>query len=219
MSDMRTEEEQVEAIKTWWKENGRSTVVGIVIAAVAVFGWRGWQDHQRNTADNASALYQSLVEQASQQPGQTISDEQRKSATYIANQLKTEYEGSNYAQYGALWLAKLAAEQDQLDLAKTELEWVLSQKPEAAVAQVAKLRLAQVLLASEQAAAALTALGASPVVGFEAGYYELKGDVLLALGRSDEARQAYAEGLQANSDNARPLIAMKLDDLAGPSNN
>lgn len=219
MSDMRTEEEQIDAIKTWWKENGRSTVVGVVIAVVAVFGWRGWQDNQRNEADNASALYQSLVEQASQQPGQPISEEQRKSATYIANQLKAEYEGSSYAQYAGLWLAKLAAEQEQLDAAKSELEWVLSQQPEAAVEQVAKLRLAQVLLASDQAEDGLKQLGSSPVAGFEAGYYELKGDLLLALGRDGEARQAYSEGVSANTDNARPLIAMKLDDIAVQSNN
>lgn len=219
MSEMRTEEEQVEAIKSWWKENGRSTVIGIVIAVAAVFGWRGWQDHQVNTANNASALYQTLVGQASAQQGQVISDEQRKSASFIANQLKTDYESSSYAQYAALWLAKLAAEQGEIDQAKAELNWVLQQKPEVAVAQVVKMRLAQLMLASGEAEAALKQLGDAPASGFEAGFYELKGDLLVSLNRDEEARKAYQSGLEANSDNARPLIALKLDDLTAQSTN
>ena len=42
MAELRTEEEQVEALKSWWKENGKSLIMGVVIAVAAVFGWRGW---------------------------------------------------------------------------------------------------------------------------------------------------------------------------------
>ena len=142
MSDMRTEEEQVEAIKNWWKENGRSTVIGVVIAAVAVFGWRGWQDYERETAEAASALYQSLVQQSQLQPGESLSDERLKSTAYIANQLKTDYSGSTYSLYASLWLAKHAVDQGHLD------------------------------------------------------------------------QDAYGLGVFANADGSRPVIAMKLDDLA-----
>ncbi len=214
MSEMRTEEEQIDAIKSWWKENGRSTVIGVVVAAVAVFGWRGWQDYERETAEAASSLYQTLVQQSQVQPGQELSEERRKSTAYIARQLKTDHQGSSYAQYAALWLAKHAVDQGQLDQARTELEWLLTQKSEAAVHQVARLRLAQVLLASGQADAALERIGVAPEAGFEAVYYELKGDLLLALNRTDEARAAYTAGVAANTDNARPVLAMKLDDLA-----
>ena len=214
MSEMRTEEEQIDAIKNWWKENGRSTVIGVVIAAAAVFGWRGWQDYERETAEAASSLYQTLVQQSQVQPGQVLSEERRKSTAYIAKQLKTDYEGSSYAQYAALWLAKHAVDKGELDQARAELEWLLTQNSEVAVTQVARLRLAQVLLASGQAEAALQRIGGAPETGFEAAYYEFKGDLLLALDRADEARAAYAAGVAANTDNARPVIAMKLDDLA-----
>ena len=214
MSDMRTEEEQVEAIKNWWKENGRSTVIGVVIAAVAVFGWRGWQDYERETAEAASALYQSLVQQSQLQPGESLSDERLKSTTYIANQLKTDYSGSTYSLYASLWLAKHAVDQGHLDQARTELEWLLTQKAAASVLQVARLRLAQLLLASGQAEDALARLGDKPEAGFEAAFYEMKGDLLLALGKPDQARDAYGFGVFANADGSRPVIAMKLDDLA-----
>lgn len=214
MSEMRTEEEQIDAIKSWWKENGRSTVIGVVIAATAVFGWRGWQDFERETAEAASTLYQSLVQQSQVQSGQLLSEERRKSTIYIANQLKTDYAGSSYAQYASLWLVKHAVEQGQLEPAKAELEWLLTQKSEAPIAQVARLRLAQIMLASGRAEEGLGRLGAKPEAGFEAAFYEMKGDLLLALDRADQARDAYASGAAANSDNARPVIAMKLDDLA-----
>ena len=218
MAELRTEEEQIEAIKNWWKENGRSTVVGVVVAALAVFGWRGWQDYQRETAETASALYQSMVQQAAVQPGQVLTEEASNSVSHIANRLKNEFDGSSYAQFAALWLAKIAAEQGQLDTAKQELEWVLSQEPKDNVAQVVKFRLAQVLLAQNNAEAGLQQLGSTPLQGFEAAYFELKGDLLLALGRQADARQAYQSGQQANVDNARPLLAMKLDDLAEQEN-
>ncbi|RDE23015.1 hypothetical protein DV711_10745 [Motiliproteus coralliicola] len=215
MAELRTEEEQVEAIKNWWKENGRSTVIGVAVAVIAVFGWRGWQDHQRQTAENASVLYQSMVEKALVQPGQTLSEEDRKSAEYMANQLKSDYQSTGYAQYAALWLAKLQADQGKLDAAKAELKWLVEQKPEAPIAQVAKLRMSQLLLAEGDAQAALTQLGSAPEKGFEAAYFELKGDLLNALGRAAEARQAYQSAQAADSSNARPLIAMKSGDLAG----
>lgn len=218
MAELRTEEEQVEAIKNWWKENGRSTVIGVAVAVIAVFGWRGWQDHQQQTAENASVLYQSMVEKALVQPGQTLSEADRKSAEYMANQLKTDYESTGYAQYAALWLAKLQADQGNLDAAKAELQWLMDQKPEAPIAQLAKLRMAQLLLAAGDAQVALTQLGSAPEKGYEAAYFELKGDLLNTLGRAAEARQAYESAQAADSSNARPLIAMKSDDLAGAGN-
>lgn len=219
MSEMRTEEEQIDAIKHWWKENGRSTVIGVVIAAVAVFGWRGWQDFERETAEAASVLYQTLVQQSQVQPGEALSEERRKSTAYIANQLKTDYKDSSYSQYASLWLAKHAVDQGLLDQARTELEWLLTQKTEKVIDQIARLRLAQLMLVSGQAEEALGRLGVTPEVGFEAAYYEIKGDLLLALSRINEARAAYAAGVAANGDNARPVIAMKLDDLAAQSIN
>jgi predicted negative regulator of RcsB-dependent stress response len=219
VSEMRTEEEQIDAIKNWWKENGRSTVVGVVIAAVAVFGWKGWQDFERETAEAASVLYQTLVQQSQVQPGQVLSPERRKSASYIASQLKADYDGSSYAQYASLWLAKHAVDQGLLDQARAELEWLLTQDTEEAVGQVARLRLAQIMLVSGEAQEAFGRLGEEPVSGFEAAFYELKGDLLLALGRADKARAAYTAGASANDADARPVVAMKLDDLAAQGAN
>lgn len=214
MAELRTEEEQVEAIKKWWKENGRSTLLGVLIALLAVFGWRAWQQHQQDSANAASALYQSLLGAVTVPAGQSLTEEQRKTAEHLAGQLKSEFSGSLYARYAALWLAKDAVEAQKLDQARTELEWVLAQNPDPATTQITKLRLARVMLAQGQGEQALARLEGGAVDGFQASYYEVQGDIYLALKRVDEARQAYEKAVAAADQSSRPILSMKLDDLA-----
>ncbi|MCW8885865.1 MAG: tetratricopeptide repeat protein [Motiliproteus sp.] len=211
---MRTEEEQIDAIKSWWKENGKSTVLGIVVALAIVLGWRGWQDHQRNTSEMASAEYQNLLSTAAVQPGEQLSDEKRKTAEHLAAQIKQNYEGLAYGRYAALWLAKSAVEQGDLAKAQTELEWVKTISEDKSLAQVAQLRLARVLLAQDKADQALAELQGAPVEGFQASFYEVQGDVYLALGRDSDARTAYQKAKAAPKGDQRPILAIKLDDLA-----
>ena len=47
---MRTEEEQVAAIKSWWKENGKSLVLTVAGVLAGVFGWKAWKHKQDNDA-------------------------------------------------------------------------------------------------------------------------------------------------------------------------
>ena len=70
MAELRTEEEQVEALKSWWKENGKSLIMGVVIAVAAVFGWRGWNQYQDDFAANASAMYESILNPVANHPKQ-----------------------------------------------------------------------------------------------------------------------------------------------------
>ncbi|MEH6627112.1 MAG: tetratricopeptide repeat protein [Motiliproteus sp.] len=211
---MRTEEEQVEAIKSWWKENGSSTVFGIVAAVAIVLGWRGWQDYQTNTAELASAEYQNLIATVVVQPGQELTEEKRKTAEHLASQLKGDYESLIYSQYAALWLAKSAVEQNDLPKAQTELEWVVAQDSDISIVNVARIRLARVLLAQDKAEQALSQLQNTPQEGFQASYYEVQGDIYLAMGRHQDARTAFNKALASPSGEQRAILAMKLDDLA-----
>jgi len=214
VADLRTEEEQIEAIKGWWKENGRSTVLGVTLAVVAVFGWRTWQEHQVNQAEAASLLYQNLSATIQVQPGEALPSERRATAVHLAGQLKSEFGDSAYAQFAALWLAKAAVDAEDLATARAELQWVLDQQPEVTLAEVARQRLARVLAATGELDQALAALGAAPVAGFEADYYEIRGDILLQQGKRDEARSAYRNGLSLAGEQPRPILSIKLDDLA-----
>ncbi len=214
MAELRTEEEQVEALKNWWKENGRSTVIGVVAAVAIVLGWRGWQDYQQNTAAAASALYQNLLAAAVVQQGESLTEEKRKTAEHLAGQLKTDFESLAYARYAALWLAKSAVESGNLTRAEEELNWVLSHDPDETLAGITRLRLARVQLAMGNADQALSQLKGSPAAGFQASFYEVQGDIYQAMGREEDARQAYVKAKAAPQGEQRPLLAMKLDDLA-----
>ncbi len=101
MAELRTEEEQIEAIKSWWKENGRSTVFGVVAAIAIVLGWRGWQDYETNTSELASAEYQNLLATVAVPAGQELTEEKRKTAEHLAAQLKANYDNLMYSEYAS----------------------------------------------------------------------------------------------------------------------
>ncbi len=213
MAELRTEEEQIDAIKRWWRANGRATVLGVVAAIAIVLGWRSWQDYQQNAAEAASALYQNMLASAVKN-GQSMTDEDRASAIHLAQQLKDEFASTTYAVLAASWLAKSAAEQGNLEEAQQQLQWILEQEPEAPMAMTTRLRLARILLAQGDTGAALNRLGDKPAPGFAASYYEIKGDALLAEGDRQGARSAYQQAMAAPNADQRPLLAMKYDDLA-----
>lgn len=188
MEPYNTEEEQVEALRRWWEENGRSTIAAIVIALAAGFGWQTWQKYDQGQSENASDLYQALLQavNVSETSGAAMGP-----ATALAEQLKTEYGSSTYAQFAALHLARNAVDAGNLAEAEAQLRWVLAKTDAGSdTAQIAQLRLARVLASSGQPEQALTILEQGEGA-YQASYAAARGDVLLGLGREDEARAAY----------------------------
>ncbi len=214
MADLRTEEEQIEVIKNWWKENGRSTVIGVVAAVVVVFGWKSYQQYEQDTGEKASAIYQNMLQASGAGQGQGLSEEQRMSVRHLAGQLKTDYADLAYADYAAFWLAKDAVEQGDLTLAQKELEWILASKPSPETQRIANLRLARVILAQGNAEQALATLDAAKGQGFDLSYLEVRGDILLELGRVEEARASYQKAVAAAAGAQTPVLTLKLEDLA-----
>lgn len=214
MAEMRTEEEQVEALKRWWQENGKTLLLTLAVALALVFGWRTWQDRQAAEAANASALYQNLVQAVTLALGPEPDAAQVATAEHLALNLKTDYEDSAYASLGALLMARVAVEQAELDQALEELEWVLVRDPSDALRTVATLRKAQVLGEQGQVGTALALLDSLEPGNFEVSYQELKGDLLLKDGKAAEARDAYRLAAQAaETSGVRPLLTMKLENL------
>jgi predicted negative regulator of RcsB-dependent stress response len=184
-----TEEEQVEALRRWWDENGRSTIAAVVIALAAGFGWQGWQKHDQGQSENASDLYQALLQAVNVTD---TSGAAAGSSVALAEQLKTEYGSSTYAQFAAMHLARNAVSEGDLAEAEAQLRWVLAKTDKSSdSAQIAQLRLARVLASSGNPEQALTILEQGAAGPYEASYAAARGDVLLGLGREDEARAAY----------------------------
>jgi len=221
VSDHLTEEEQLEAMKRWWNENGKWVVAAVVLSVGGYFGWGAWQDHQRAQAEAASQLYTELLDTlAVQESSDEPEEADLASAQGLVTELKNDYADTAYAANAALIRAGWAVEDGEPDLAEQQLRWVLKQKPDEPVAEIARLRLARVLLAKDDAEAALAQLAEDPpVASLKSDYAELRGDSHLALGETQAAREAYEEALNSlagRQQTRHALLRGKLNNL--PSN-
>jgi len=207
----QTEEEQVERIKEVWHRHGVPVLTGVVLALAGVFGWNGWTNYQENKASNASAVYQSMLENVLQDD----SEASRTRGAELAETLRKDYPGTRYASFAALMQARLAVEAGDFDSAEALLRDVAKDGDDLALQEVARQRLARVLGQLERAEEGLE-LFTVPVTGeLLAGREEVRGDLLLSLDRVADARQAYQAALEATPDpRTRPQLQLKLDDLA-----
>ncbi|MHA6494225.1 tetratricopeptide repeat protein [Pseudomonas borbori] len=207
----RTDDEELAVVKEWWQRNGKPLLVGCVLALIAVFGWQGWQAYQSNQAQGASAVYQQLLETALNPSGKPDTAK----VAELAGKLKNEFGGTHYAQYGNLFVAKVAVESGKLHDAAAELQVIVDKPADATLAELARQRLARVLAAQDKAEEALKLLEGDADKAYVASREELKGDLLVKLGRSDDAHAAYLKAKAALSEDAAVGgLQMKLDDLA-----
>lgn len=207
----RTEDEELAVMKDWWQRNGKPLLTGGLLALVAVLGWQAWSRYESNQSQGASALYQQLLETALTPSGQA--DTAR--VADIANKLKSEFGGSAYAQYGSLFVAKVAVDNGKLDDAVAELKLVTDKPASDTLSEISRQRLARVLAAQNKTEDALKLLEGDADKAFLASREELKGDLLVQLGRTDDAHVAYQKAKSALSEEAAVGgLQMKLDDLA-----
>lgn len=206
MAEHITEEQQVEAIKTWWKENGIAVVAGLLIGFGALFGWRYYSDYKDTQAGEASGLYESMQ--------QKIKLGQADDARLQAEKIISEYPRTPYAAMAALATAKQAAVSNKMDEARKHLQWVLDNSRQPQFVHSARLQLIAVMLNAGEHDAALALLAAVKPGGYAAAYEEMKGDILLAKGDSKAAHEAYDKALQAEGLGAqqRRIVQVKFDD-------
>ncbi len=212
MADYRTEEEQIELLKKWWRENGKSTVAGVVIALAGYAGWMGWTSHPQSTMAAAADQYQQMLVLAE------TPDDQGKAAE-MAEQLRNQHPRTVYGVFAALYLAKNAVLANDLVRAGELLAWAREQNVDPSLNPLVSLRQAQVLYAKGEYEQALSALSGIRVGdAWEPAAAELRGDVLLAQGKPAEARASYEAALKAIDNTAtqdrRAELEMKLADLA-----
>ncbi|MBD2835949.1 YfgM family protein [Pseudomonas sp. JM0905a] len=208
---MQTEEEQIAQFRDWWQRNGKPMLTGGALALAVVFGWQAWQKYETNQAQGASVVYQQLLETALNPSGTPDSAK----VAELAGKLKSDFGGTHYAQYGSLFVAKVAVEAGKLDDAAAELKAVLDKPADATLGELARQRLARVLAAQGKAEDALKLLEGDADKAFAASREELKGDLLVQLGRADDAHAAYLKAKAAlPEDAAVGGLQMKLDDLA-----
>lgn len=212
MAEMRTEEEQVQAIKDWWKNNGTSLLIGIAVALAIVFGWQAWQNHQMQQRTEAASQFADLINAYSDE-----NDENRaETVAYMAESLREEYTDSAFAIYGMLMLARQQLmEQNDAEAAIESLSWAREKAAESGpLALVIRNRLARAHFAAEQYDQALSIIeGVDEAGSFNAIFTELRGDILLAQGDRDGAREAYLAAREQNQQGRSGILELKLSDL------
>lgn len=207
------EQEQISELKAWWSQYGKLVTAIAVAAAVTSVGWQGWQWYRNKVAAEAGAVYYSLQQAAAGQDAQRARD--------AAGRLIGDYGGTAYAQLGALLSASVQFAKGDLDNARTQLEWAADKGADPALRELARLRLAAVLLQQGAKDQALERLQPVPPGAYRARFEDLRGDVLAAQGKASEARAAYQAAIEALAiagDEAvtlREVVRVKLESLEG----
>jgi len=213
------EQEQLDELKTWWKQYG-NLVTGIVVAAaLAMVAWQGWNWWQRSQAAQAGVAYAQLEQAVAAHDAQRTNE--------MAGELIDKFSGTAYAGLAALLSAKVQADAGDLKTAKLQLAWAAEHAKDQGLRDLARLRLGAVLLDEKAYAAALQQLAAEPVAPFAPRYAEERGDILAAEGKTADAQAAYAAALakldaeKGAADQSlqqyRQVLQIKLDALGGKS--
>lgn len=207
MDVYNSEEQQVEAIKSWWQENGKSIIAGVVIGFIGLFGWRYYNDYTRHQSEMSAAEYQRTM--------QNLSTQHEKAFDAVEQFISSH--NNTYGDLASLQLADEAVKANKLELAATQLRQVAEHANDDSFKPVASIRLARVLIANKKPADALKVLETVAAEPYKTVVAETKGDALLALSQPDKAREAYAAAIKNSKNGANPVLQMKLDDLSADS--
>lgn len=209
MAEYDTEEEQVKALKDWWKENGRSVIAGVVIGVAGLVGWKGWNAYQEQQSLAASDRYHAMRA--------SIMAQNLEAVVQQAGELKNNYGTTPYASLGALLLAKAKAEQGDEGAIVENLQWVIENGKQETLQSIAKLRLARVYISQNALDKAQKLLEQPFAQAYQSLLAEIRGDLLARQGDVAAARTAYDQAITAAGAEDVDYLRMKRDNLGSAS--
>jgi predicted negative regulator of RcsB-dependent stress response len=204
------EQEQLAELKAWWKQHGNRILSIVVAVAVGFAGWVAFRSYGQSQSMQASVLYDSLAKAAQANDAKALRD--------ASGTLVESYSGTTYASLGALLAARYYFDRDDLKSAKAQLQWVVERGSSDDFKQLARLRLAAVLLDEKAHDEALKLLENKPAGAYEAQYAALRGDILVARNQAAEAKAAYKLALEKADKKNGPFqesVRMRLEALGG----
>ncbi|MCK5523874.1 MAG: tetratricopeptide repeat protein [Thiomargarita sp.] len=208
MATYETEEEQIEAIKKWWKENGISVVTGLVLGLTLLGGWRWWQTYTDQQGQLASNIYDQVLF--------SLENKQIKHARDLTGQLLSDYSDSPYAMLAVLNIARQDLDEGDIDSSHAHLQWVTDQNGGLSeLTHIARLRKVRLFLSEDKFVEAKTLIDGVKDDKFKGVYAELRGDIAVAQGQLDVAGTAYTEALESQdlSFQHQKWVQIKRDDL------
>lgn len=208
MDSYLTEQQQLEQLKLWWKKQGKWVISLIVLLAITSTGWQIWRHHREKMLEHASDHYEWLLDGVVTNNPLVVQAQTR----YILRR----YPHTPYALMAALMQARQLVYENDLGGAEEKLGWVLEHANNRSLKQVARLRMARVMLAEGKHKKALELLKKVDDNNYFPTVESLKGDIYRVMKEKEKAREAYQKAAQAlsNQETAQPLLQMKLDDLA-----
>ena len=212
MDELKTEEEQIEAFRSWWKEYGNYVIGGVVLGGLVLFGINYQGDTRLAAQQEASALYDQLADE--------VVDGDLEAAEGIAARIAAEYASTAYVAQSKLAMARLYMDENRDEDAANTLRELIDLKGVEAINEIARLRLAKVLIYQEKAEEALETVEQSATEAFAARFAEVRGDAHVLLENFDEARAAYQDALQqpnASQTIDQGYVRLKLLDLPPPA--
>ena len=208
MDDLLSEKEQIDKIRTWWSDYGNYVIAGVVLGAAILFAINYYQSSTRNAQLEASRLYDELTDH--------VVDGELEAAEAVTGRIDAEFGDSAYAPQSKLAIARLYMDRNRDQDAADVLADLLASDAEQPFKQVARLRLAKIYLYQGKADDAVALLEGEDSDAFAARYADVLGDAYVALGRNDEARNAYQRALSEPNQGAtvdRQFVQLKLLDL------
>ncbi|MCG6200319.1 YfgM family protein [Psychromonas antarctica] len=201
-----TEEQQVEAIKGWWKENGNTLIIGAVVGLAGLWGWRFYNESVISGQEQASQAYSDMLVKFEAQQG----DKGLQDISLFA----TNNVDNSYGVLASLLLAKEAVVQKNYLLAKTQLQQLQSQNSYAPLNSVINLRLARIQLQLGEYPEALSTLALITDKSFLGKAYQVKGSIFLKQEKLENARTAFQDAINASQGRVDPALQLQFDDLA-----
>lgn len=205
MAEYETEEEQVEALKEWWKQNGLAIIGGAVLGISALLGWRGWGLYQGKQATEASDIF-AVVQEA-------VASNDINALNKQVNNLSTNYASTPYASLAVLHQAKIQIEREDNVVAEESLRWVLNNSKQDSVQDVARLRLARLLIADNKVDQALEMANSVISDAYASLVNEIRGDIFVVKGEIEQAKGAYDQAMQEASGGGVEYLQLKRNEL------
>ena len=201
------EQEQVDELKAGWKQHGNKVIAGFTVFVLAITGYRGWESYQAKQSSEASAIFDSLRKELSTNDVRKIRE--------VGGQLIDKYPRTVYATDAAMIVAKVNFETGDAKSAKAQYQWVIEHTKQAQSKELARLRLAVVLLDEKNYAEAIKQLDVPHDAAFDTLFNDLKGDIYTLQGKVAEARTAYKAAIETlPKDNPfKNFVQIKLDAL------
>lgn len=196
-----TEEEQIEAIKRWWKENGRSIILGLVLGIGGIGGFRFWQSNVDEQAKLGSMHFEEVV---------ALSASDQKEFIAKVLEVESEHAGKSYADLTAFVAAKKLVKEKDYKSAKEQLEWVIKNSSRESFVHIARIRLVKVMLQLNEAKEALSLIKDINSTGFESTYAELRGDLHAVLKDYTNAKAEYQVALNKINPGDRRGVAIEM---------